>query len=759
MKKCLFILFILLALGGLSCSDHRTEQEDLTRWVDPFIGTGGHGHTFPGAALPFGGVQLSPDNGRSGWDWCSGYHISDSVIAGFSHLHLSGTGIGDLCDILVLPAEGPFPDDTSYSGENFMKPHWSPFTHTEEHAEPGYYSVYLEKPDVLAELTVTEHAGFHRYTFRREGKHAVVFDLGFHINWDLPTETHIRVDSSGLITGYRFSRGWARDQRVYFAARFSRPFSRFVPVVRGEKGEGREASAKNVQGIFYFDDKENNPLLLKVGISSAGTQGAEKALEEIKGWDFDGIRRQAHDTWNRELSKIRIETPDTVMKKIFYTALYHSLLAPMLYSDAEGNYKGADGKIHHASGHKRYTVYSLWDTYRAEHPLLTLIEQERLGGILASMMDFYHEYGLLPVWALVGNETNTMVGYHAVPVLADAYAKGLLPGEPGKVFEAMKKSSMTDLKGLKWVKELGYIPADKERHSVSKGLEYAIDDWCIADMARRLGRKEDERYYLKRAGYYRNYFDPVTRFMRGRMSDGSWRTPFDPLYSSHESFDYTEGNAWQYTWLVPHDVEGLIRLMGGREAFIRKLDSLFSIDQPVKGENASPDISGLIGQYAHGNEPSHHIAYMYVYAGAPWKTQERVDTILRSLYFADPNGLSGNEDCGQMSAWFILSSIGFYQENPADGNFVLGRPLFDRVRISTGHGNTFTVKVLNNSPSNKFIQSVRLNGKELSRTYITFHEIDQGGILEITMSSEPVKSWGSDPSWAPPSMTPIAQNE
>ncbi len=742
----------------VGCSQPSVQEEDLTRWVDPFIGTGGHGHTYPGAVLPFGGVQLSPDNGRSGWDWCSGYHITDSVIAGFSHLHLSGTGIGDLCDILVLPAQGPFDDDTTEEGQNFMRPHWSLFSHATEHAEPGYYSVFLEKPGVLAELTVTERAGFHRYTFQKKGEPAVVFDLGFHINWDHPTETSIRVDSTGLVTGWRFSRGWARDQRVFFAARFSRPFRRFVPVKDGRKTEGDSISGQNVQGIFFFGDS-NVPLLLKVGISSADVAGAVASMEEIPDWDFDAVRRKAHDIWQKELSRIRVETEDTSLKKIFYTSLYHTLLSPFLYSDPNGNYKGADDRIHNSGNHRRYTVYSLWDTYRAEHPLLTLIEQDKLPDILASMMDFYKEYGLLPVWALTGNETNTMVGYHAVPVLADAYAKGLLPLDPEEVFEAMKKSSMTDLKGLKWVKEKGYIPADKERHSVSKGLEYAIDDWCIADMARRLGKKEDEAYYRRRAAYYRNYFDPSTRFMRGRMSDGSWRTPFDPRYSSHESFDYTEGNAWQYTWLVPHDVEGLIRLMGGREAFIAKLDSLFSLNEPVTGEQASPDISGLIGQYAHGNEPSHHIAYMYVYAGAPWKTQERVDTILRSLYFADPNGLSGNEDCGQMSAWFVLSSIGFYQENPADGNYVLGRPLFDKVVITTGKGNTFTVLVGNNSPRNKYIKSVKLNGTTLARTYLTFQEIDQGGVLEVEMSPVPVKSWGSDPSWAPPSMTPLSEEK
>jgi predicted alpha-1,2-mannosidase len=753
MKHTVTITAFLMTLWLLLSCGRAPTTEDHTRWVDPFIGTGGHGHTFPGAVLPFGGVQLSPDNGRSGWDWCSGYHITENTIAGFSHLHISGTGIGDLCDILVLPACGPFVDDTTAGGDHFMQPHWSSFSHEREYAEPGYYSVFLEQPAVEAELTVTRRAGFHRYTFKEKGEGTVVFDLGFHINWDRPVKTFIRVDSTGLITGYRFSSGWARDQRVWFAARFSRPFSRFVPVKGGAKSEGREVEGKNVRGIFYFDDAGKEPLLLKVGISSADEQGARASLQEIDGWDFDGVRAQAHDAWQKELSKIEVETPDTTLKKIFYTSLYHTMMAPFLYSDPLGNYKGADGKVHNSGDHARYTVYSLWDTYRAEHPLFTLIQQDRLDGILSSMMDFYREYGLLPVWALTGNETNTMVGYHAVPVLADAYAKGLLKEDPEEVFGAMKKSSMTDIKGLKWVKEMGYIPADKERHSVSKGLEYAIDDWCIADMARRLGKKEEEAYYLKRAGYYRNYFDTVSRFMRGRMADGSWRTPFNPLYSSHESFDYTEGNAWQYTWLVPHDVEGLIRLMGGRKAFVEKLDSLFTLNKAVEGENASPDISGLIGQYAHGNEPSHHIAYMYDYAGVPWKTQERVDQILRSLYFADPNGLSGNEDCGQMSAWFVLSSLGFYQENPADGNFVFGRPVFRKAVIRTGKEHTFTILTHNNQPENKYIKKVLLNGKELKRTYVTFREINAGGTLEFELSPEPVKDWGSDLSWAPPSMT------
>ncbi len=753
MKNLYIISGVLVLFLVVSCDLDRNQEEDLTVFVDPFIGTGGHGHTFPGAALPFGGVQLSPDNGRSGWDWCSGYHISDSTIAGFSHLHLSGTGIGDLCDILVLPATGEFANDTARQGADFMKPHWSPFSHKKEHAEPGYYSVFLEKPRVLTELTVTERAGFHRYTFYQKGEGKVVFDLGFHINWDHPVKTMIRIDSTGLITGYRMSEGWARDQRVWFAARFSQKISRFIPVKNGKKMRGAQVQGVNVQGIFVFDKAAAQPLLLKVGLSSAGIEGAVESLQEIPGWDFDRVRREAHDVWNRELGKIRIETRDTGYMRIFYTAFYHTMMAPFLFSDEQGNYKGADGKVHHAGSYPRYTVYSLWDTYRAEHPLLTLVQQERLDGILGSMMRFYEEYGLLPVWALMGNETNTMVGYHAIPVLADAFAKGLLKEDPEKVLEAMKKSSMTDIKGLKYVRELGYIPADKEKHSVSKGLEYAIDDWCIADMAGRLGKEEDHQYYLKRAGYYKNYFDPHTRFMRGKMADGTWRTPFNPLYSNHESFDYTEGNAWQYTWLVPQDPEGLIRLMGGRKAFVEKLDSLFSLNKPVEGEYASPDISGLIGQYAHGNEPSHHIAYLYDYAGAPWKTQERVRQILTTLYFDDYNGLSGNEDCGQMSAWYVLSSLGFYQVNPADGNYAFGSPLFDKVVLKTGEGRTFTIIANNNSKKNMYIEKVMLNGKELKRTYITWKEINAGGTLVFEMAGEPVKSWGSDPAWAPPSMT------
>jgi len=749
MKLIGFLTLLSLLFG---CGSGQ-KSEDLTTYVNPFIGTGGHGHTFPGAVLPFGGVQLSPDNGRNGWDWCSGYHISDSIIAGFSHLHLSGTGIGDLCDILVMPATGNFADDTTRGGDHFMKPHWSSFSHAKEHAEPGYYSVFLEKPQVLAELTVTRRAGFHRYTFLSKGTGKVVFDLGFHINWDHPVRTMIQVDSSGLITGYRMSEGWAHDQRVYFAARFSKPFSAFTPVKGGVKINGTKTEGVSTRGIFDFENAGTDPLLLKVGISSASIEGAAKNMEEIPGWDFDGVRRKAHDAWNRELGKIRIETPDTAYKHIFYTAFYHTMMAPFLFSDDLGMYKGVDGKMHHSGKYPRYTVYSLWDTYRTEHPLLTLVQQDRLDGILGSMMSFYHEYGLLPVWALVGNETNTMVGYHAIPVLADAYEKGLLKEDPEKVLEAMKKSSMTDIEGLKYVREMGYIPADKERHSVSKGLEYAIDDWCIADMARKLGKEKDYLYYLKRAGNYKNYFDPHTRFMRGKMTDGSWRTPFNPLYSSHQSFDYTEGNAWQYTWLVPQDVKGLIQLMGGRKAFVEKLDSLFTLNKPVEGENASPDISGLIGQYAHGNEPSHHIAYMYDYAGTPWKTQERVRQILTTLYFDDYNGLSGNEDCGQMSAWFVLSSIGFYQENPADGNYVFGSPLFDKVEMKVGGGRTFRIIAKNNSKKNLYIARVLLNGKELRRTYITWEEINAGGSLLFEMTGHPVKTWGSDPAWAPPSMT------
>jgi predicted alpha-1,2-mannosidase len=726
--------------------------ESLLQFVDPFIGTGGHGHTFPGASMPAGMVQLSPDSGKQGWDWCAGYHYSDTEIAGFSHTHLSGTGIGDLCDILVTPtlAGAEMPGDVR-----------SPFSHDKERASAGYYSVDLLAFDIRAELTATRRVGLHRYSFLRPAagrQPAVAIDLGFAVNGDEPVDTQLTIEGPTTVSGYRFSKGWARDQRVYFVARFSKPILTWLLGAEGDfSADRKQIQAKKARGLFRVSLRPGEPLVVKVAISPAGIEGARKNLErEVPGWEFDGFRRDAAAAWERKLQRVRIETPDRARKTVFYTALYHALLAPTTFCDVDLGYRGADGQVKTAATFQNHTVFSLWDTFRALHPLMTIIQAERVDDLVQSMMAFYRESGQLPVWSLWGNETNTMIGYHAVPVVVDAIMKGLTTVNRGEALEAMKAGAMQDARGLKWLKPpetRGYIPADEEVESVSKTLEYAFDDWCIARLAARLERQADRRFFETRAGFYRNVFDSSTGFMRARMADGSWKTPFSPRFSQNRQNEYTEGNAWQYSWSVMHDVRGLMTLMGGADAFVRKLDGLFDQPSVIEGTNASPDVSGLIGQYAHGNEPSHHIAYLYAYAGAPWKAAERVNRIVTSLYGTGPEGLCGNEDCGQMSAWYMFSAMGFYPVNPAEGVYVIGTPHFDRVSIDLGAQRTFVVQAAGLSSANRYVTGATLNGKPLDRCWITHDEIAAGGTLRFSMGAEPNRSWASSPESAPPSMT------
>ena len=749
----------LLFLQGCIKSNTK-EQESLTQignspasYVDPFVGTGGHGHTYPGATVPFGMVQLSPDNGTQGWDWCSGYHYSDSIIAGFSHTHLSGTGIGDLCDISVMPVTGkvdwvknPSKDSQTYA---------SLFSHDDESASPGYYAVYLKDYDIQAALTATKRAGFHQYIFPASKEAAIIFNLGFAINWDSPTETYIKVENDSTISGYRKSSGWAEDQRVFFAAAFSKPFkTHSLAVDENLLNQETEAKGRLVKAKFNFDTKQDEAVYLKVAISSASVDAAKKSLsEEIPAWDFDKTREQAYAHWDNVLNKIHVTSDNDTLKKTFYTALYHTKLAPVLYSDSKSEYKGADGQVHKAEGFDRYAIFSLWDTFRAAQPLFTILEGDRVNDMIRSLLSHYKQYGFLPVWELLGNETNTMTGYHAIPVIVDAYLKGYRDYDVETAYEAMKKSAMQDIRGVNFYKEFGYIPSDMANESVTKTLEYAYDDWCIAQMAKALGKEEDHQYFLKRANSYQLLFDTETGFMRGKNRDGSWRTPFDPKHSSHrENTDYTEGNAWQHSWFVPHDVAGLIALHGGSEPFISMLDSLFSEDSMITGENISPDISGLIGQYAHGNEPSHHIAYLYNYAGAPWKTQEKVQQIMAAMYKPTPDGISGNEDCGQMSAWYVFSAMGFYPVNPASGIYVLGSPLFSEISIDVGNGKKFELIAKNKSAKNIYIQSATLNGKPLNRSYITHDEVMNGDKVTLEMGPQPNMVWGRDEENIPPSI-------
>ncbi len=1016
-----FAALVFPCLLILSIAFGQTETGNTIRHVDPFIGTGGHGHTYPGASVPFGMVQLSPDAGKSGWDWCSGYHYSDSGLVGFSHTHLSGTGCGDLGDILFMPTTSSRSLEESYR---------SPFSHQREHAEPGYYSVFLEDSRVTVQLTATLRAGFQRYTFPSTDSSRVIINLKYGQD-DIPIETYMKVEGPALVTGYRFSNGWAANQKVFFAARFSHPFAHEA---MGSKGvltdAATEAKGKDVKGVFYFPTHSDSIVLVKVGISAVSIEGALKNLDsEIPGWDFDAVRGAASEAWQRELQKVRVTSSRPELLRTYYTSLYHTMLAPTLYGDIDGQYRGADGAVHQSSGFENYSTFSLWDTYRAAHPLYTLIEPERVSSMVQSMLAFAREGGYLPVWPLAANETNTMVGYHAVPVIADAYLKGFGGFDPNEAFEAMKKSAFRDTRGLRFytmsapapptpagngvhtpqaeeftstlilpgyarsiggetisyhsshplakqalvvratdgkhiitwetpplpqkladpyvtfvwlagiasakgahrfelsvngtlwfvfttakdaasrewkvqgknsaslsfqaamtdvfgdlfgnmvmrlpasaftpnkpvtiqilgengnspdwvmifqyalrpkilienefgiiqdqgiskqlikveiehlsnparamiaapgarsvrtnilpglntfylalpaaqktvpivvtialdrqpvvhrevllkpVRPFGYVPADKENESVSKTLEYAIDDWCIAQVAKALAKKEDYNLFMKRAANYKNLFDSTTGFMRGKNFDGSWVSPFDPRFSTGKQPEYTEGNAWQYTWLVPHDIAGLVQLMGGPARFAVKLDSLFNQSSNLEGTGAPPDVSGLVGLYAHGNEPSHHVAYMFDYVGMPWRTQELTHSIMESFYKPGPDGLCGNEDCGQMSAWYVLSALGIYPVNPADGTFEIGSPMIERADIDVGGGKTFTITAQNASATNMFIQSAKLNSAPLEKPWITYQDIKKGGILEFIMGSTPNTTWGSAKESSPPSMT------
>lgn len=685
--------------------------QNFTQYVDPYIGTGGHGHVFLGANVPYGLVQVGPTQYKRGWDWCSGYHYSDSVIIGFGQMHLSGTGIGDLGDIALLPL-------TDASQRDVM------FSHKGEHARPGYYSVML-KSGVKVDLTATARVAFHRYSYPADAQTAfVALDLSQGIGWDKMTKSAFKQNSPTEVSGYRYSTGWAKDQRVYFVAQFSRP-------VNVAKAQG--------DSLAVFSTPNNDePLLVKVGISPVSEDNARANIAaELPSWDFRGTVAKANEAWNNELGKIVITTDDDAARRTFYTAMYHSMFAPSVFSDVNGDYRGADGKVYHGD-FKNYTTFSLWDTYRAAHPLMTIIHPEKQRDIAQTMLHIYEQQGKLPVWHLVGNETDCMVGNPGIPVLIDLALKGF-DVDKNKVLEAAKASAMRDERGMVLLKKYGYLPCDldPEYETVAKGLEYALADAGIAKLAKQLGRTDDYNYFYKRSQSYKDhYFDKNTGFMRGKTSEGKFREPFDPFNSVHRQDDYTEGNAWQYAWLVPHDVHGLVKCFGGEKPFVAKLDSLFILEGKM-GADASPDISGLIGQYAHGNEPSHHIIYMYNYVGMPWKAAPKLRQVMNTLYNDGIDGLSGNEDVGQMSAWYILSSMGLYQVEPAGGKYIFGSPLFNKTVVNVGGGKTFTIEAKNNGAKNIYIQSAKLNGKRYTRSYIDYKDIMKGGILEFVMGDQP----------------------
>ncbi len=745
MKKIAFLFLVLLLV---SCNqtgekDNTEKIDDLTAYVDPFIGTGEHGHTFPGATRPFGMVQVSPVNGTEGWDWCSGYHYSDSIIVGFGHLHLSGTGIGDLADLMVMPANQKH--DLTVEAENRDDlPFKSNYSHNNESANPGYYQVYLETPNVNAEVTSTLRTGYHRYTFNENDEQSLVMDLGFKINWDRPVETAIEVEDNNTISGYRHSRGWAKNQKVFFVAEFSKPITSHALYENNKAIEGNTVASEKSSAQFFFDAAEGNSLEFKLALSSVSIENAKKNLDNPGTFNFDEIKMQSHDEWQEALEKIQVQTPIDSLKTIFYTAMYHAQIAPVTFSDKNGEFRLQNDSIAKAKDFTAYSTLSLWDTFRAEHPLLTILNPKLVSDVINSMLVYYEESGSLPVWTLYGNETNTMTGYHSIPVIVEAYTKGIRGYDIEKAYEAMKTTMMQDARGLKDYKQYGYLPYDKLDESVTITLEYAYNDWCVAQMAIALNKDEDYQYFNKRAEAWKHLLDTETGFMRGKSSDGiSWNEPFDPKFSRHrEHTDYTEGNAWQHSWFVLHDTDEFIKMHGGVEPFTKHLEQLFAESSEITGDFISSDISGLIGQYAHGNEPSHHIAFLFNRAGQPWRTQYFTRKILTSQYATKPEGISGNEDAGQMSAWYVLSSIGMYSFNPASGEYEITSPLFDETKIQLANNVTFTIKANSVSIENKYIQSATLNDETYNKSTISHAVILDGGELVFEMGPEPNKKWG-----------------
>jgi predicted alpha-1,2-mannosidase len=678
-------------------------------------------------------VQLSPDTRLTGWDGCSGYHYSDSIIYGFSHTHLSGTGISDYGDILLMPVVGssvPFQALRGGPEEGYA----SRFKHENETASPGYYSVKLDDDDILVELTTTARVGMHRYTFPKTRLANILIDLTHR---DKVLDSGFRVTGEKTLVGWRRSEAWAKDQIVFFAIEFSQPFLAYTYAsdVQGSP----DVTGRDLKLLFRFDASSGAPLLVKVGISSVDTDGALKNLRaELDHWDFDKVRADAAAAWNAELNKIQVTGGSDVELTNFYTALYHAMTAPNLFNDVDGRYLGRDFKIHTAGDFSYYTVFSLWDTFRAAHPLYAIIDRKRTQDFMKTFLAQYEEGGRLPVWELAANETDTMIGYHAVSVIADAAVKRIDGFDLHKAFEAMKHSAeLRDYRGLGAYIDKGFLTMEEERESVSKVLEYAYDDWCIAEVARILGKTEDYRRYSRRAQSYKNVFDPVTGFMRPR-SNGNWIEPFDPR---EVTFAFTEANSWQYTFFAPQDISGLIDLMGGRRRFADKLDQLFAAESRTTGREQA-DITGLIGQYAHGNEPSHHMAYLYNYVGEPWKTQFRVHQIMKEFYKPEPNGLIGNEDCGQMSAWYVFSAAGFYPVTPGSTVYAIGSPLFPELRFNLENGKTFTVIAREISDRNIYIQSATLNGKPYQRSFLLHDDLINGGELVFQMGPRPHRNWG-----------------
>ena len=726
-----------LFIGVLSLLLFSCQQENaLISKVDPFIGTGGHGHTYPGATTPFGMVQLSPDTRIDDWDGCSGYHYSDNHILGFSHTHLSGTGVGDYGDIRLMPTTGDLklrPGTKDNPDEGYI----SSFSHEKESASPAFYQVFLDDYQIDVALTATTRAGFHQYTFPKSEEAHIILDLKEAVRTEKILDLQINIENNTTISGLRRSASWANNQYCYFVMEFSKEFTDYGIQIDGEQNEGlEEAQGKDLQAWFDFKTEANEKILIKVGLSAVSVEGARANLQaEIPHWDFNKTLNESQAEWEKELKKIKVEG-NSKDETIFYTALYHALIAPNTWSDIDGKYRGHDMEIHEAD-HTIYTVFSLWDTFRAEHPLLTILDPDRVNDMIKSMLLMQEQGGLLPVWELAACETNCMIGYHSIPVIFDAFKKGIGDFDANKALDAMLVSARENQFGLDSYKKNGYIKADLEGESVSKTLEYAYDDWCIAMMAKELGRDDVYKEFIQRAQYYKNLFDSSTGFMRAKIN-GEWQKPFN---ATEVNFHFTEGNSWQYSMFVPQDINGLIDLHGGDDAFSEKLDELFETDMKLTGRHQS-DITGLIGQYAHGNEPSHHMAYLYNFVGKPWKAQKVLAQIMNELYHDLPDGLSGNEDCGQMSAWYVMSSMGFYPVTPGSNHYIIGTPVFEHVELSLPNNKTLKIESENLDKKNIYIESIDLNQTPLNKSYITHEELMNGGALTFYMAPQANENFG-----------------
>ncbi|WP_283390676.1 GH92 family glycosyl hydrolase [Millionella massiliensis] len=748
-------LGVALMAGALSaCTSGAPEasSSDLAQFVDPTIGSGGHGHVFVGANVPFGGVQLGPSNITEGWDWCSGYHVSDTTVIGFAHTHLSGTGIGDKGDILLMPLTGAV--QLPVKAQTYL----STYSHAKEDAQAGYYKTFLERYGIEAELTATARTGFHRYTFPATDSARVLINLYDGIGWDAASELKMVAVNDSTIEGYRMSKGWAPDDRVYFVAEFSKPIKNLTvyadtTVVPAKDGKPAQTIIiPDSYGVLDFGAlAEGDQIEARVGISGASIAGAKVNLAtEAKGRSFDDTRLAARQSWNDLLGHMSVETTDTARLRTFYTAVYHASFFPSIFNDVTGEYRGADGFVTTDTANI-YTIFSLWDTYRSAHPLYTITAPERVGDFVNSFILINRQQGQVPVWHLAGNETNCMVGFPSVQVMADAILKDIPGFDVEEAYNAMKSYAARDDRGLKDVRERGYIPMENDVESVAKALEYCISDWSIAQVAKKLGRQEDYDYFIERSKNYRHYFDTTDCFMKGKMADGSWRKDFNPDHSTHRGDEFCEGNSWQYTWLVPHDFEGLFALFPSLEAVEAKLDSTFTVPYDG-GPGASPDISGMIGQYAQGNEPNHSTIYAYAYLGKQWKTAKLARQVMDEYFTDQVDGLCGNEDAGQMSAWYVFNALGFYPANPANGAFVLGSPVFDKVTFPVSDGKNFTVIAENNGPENIYIQSVTLNGQPYTKAYITYRDIMNGGELKFVMGPQPNESFGAAPEDRPRSV-------